>query len=51
VSIWKHGIQFIIDELLSSDWEEDLPVPLTESEDEDCVECYNWSYGDYKTLN
>ncbi|KIO18591.1 hypothetical protein M407DRAFT_246439 [Tulasnella calospora MUT 4182] len=42
-----HRIGVVIDQLLSKDWEEGLPVPKAEPED-DCVECYSWEYGKFK---
>jgi len=42
-----HRIGVVIDQLLSKDWEEDLPVPVAAPED-DCVECYSWEYGKFK---
>ncbi|KAJ7500533.1 Alpha/Beta hydrolase protein, partial [Mycena galericulata] len=41
----KHGIQFIIDNLLNEDWDpengEEVPAP---DEETDCVDCVNWQY-------
>ncbi|KAG9002703.1 putative lipase atg15 [Tulasnella sp. JGI-2019a] len=45
--IRTHRIGVIIDQLLAKDWEEGLPVPKAEPED-DCVDCFSWEYGDFK---
>ncbi|KAG8933740.1 putative lipase atg15 [Tulasnella sp. 419] len=41
-----HRIQVVIDYVLSSDWEENQPVPRAVVED-NCVECGTWEYGKY----
>lgn len=41
-----HGIKTVID-LLSGDWKEGMPLPDLTDEAEDCVDCYNWEYGDF----
>lgn len=51
VAIRSHGIKFIIEELLNDDWEDvengGRSVPVGE-EEVDCVDCYDWEYGDFK---
>ncbi|KAG5650171.1 hypothetical protein H0H81_000456 [Sphagnurus paluster] len=49
VSVSSHGIKFIIEKVLSEDWdpENGLEVPVAAPED-DCVDCYSWEYGDFK---
>ncbi|KIM87308.1 hypothetical protein PILCRDRAFT_271668 [Piloderma croceum F 1598] len=48
-----HGIRMVIDQLLSQDWEpgkdgaEGHQVPEF-VEENDCVDCFNWEYGDFK---
>ncbi|KAG8853365.1 putative lipase atg15 [Tulasnella sp. 330] len=49
VDIRTHRIGVIIDQLLAEDWEEGVPVPKAEPED-DCIDCYSWEYGDFKNV-
>ncbi|KAJ7613852.1 Alpha/Beta hydrolase protein [Mycena polygramma] len=44
-----HSIQYLIDKLLNEDWDPatGLEVPLVD-EETDCVECFNWQFGDFK---
>ncbi|KAJ7664096.1 Alpha/Beta hydrolase protein [Mycena rosella] len=43
-----HGIQFIIEKVLNEDWEgEGGEVPEVDVQ-VDCVDCFNWQYGDFK---
>ncbi|EGN97866.1 hypothetical protein SERLA73DRAFT_182624 [Serpula lacrymans var. lacrymans S7.3] len=58
VDIRTHGIKVVIERLLSEDWEptgddksngksgQNRTVPLLE-EEKDCVDCFNWEYGNY----
>ncbi|KAJ7257195.1 Alpha/Beta hydrolase protein [Mycena haematopus] len=45
----QHGIQFIIDKLLNEDWDAEggVEVPPVDMQT-DCVDCFNWQYGDFK---
>ncbi|KAJ7613843.1 Alpha/Beta hydrolase protein [Mycena polygramma] len=45
----QHGIQFIVEKLLNEDWDADagIEVPAVD-EQTDCVDCFNWQYGDFK---
>ncbi|KAJ7290332.1 Alpha/Beta hydrolase protein [Mycena rebaudengoi] len=47
----QHGIQFVIDKVLNEDWdpENGLEVPAVD-EQTDCVDCFNWQYGDFKNV-
>ncbi|KAJ6566874.1 Alpha/Beta hydrolase protein [Mycena capillaripes] len=44
-----HSIQYIIDNLLNDDWDPEagLEVPPVD-EQTDCVECFNWQFGNFK---
>ncbi|PCH38521.1 alpha/beta-hydrolase [Wolfiporia cocos MD-104 SS10] len=50
-----HGIKVIIDKLLSADWESTEEggrgVPEPVYEDEDCVDCFNWEFGDFRNVS
>jgi len=44
-----HGIKVVIEKFLSDDWEdgsEGQPVPAI-IEEEDCVDCFDWEYGNF----
>ncbi|KAJ7142473.1 alpha/beta-hydrolase [Mycena epipterygia] len=45
----KHGVQFILDNLLNADWdpENGFEVPAVD-EQTDCVDCFSWQFGDFK---
>jgi len=51
--IRTHGIRVIVEKLLADDWNtlighnETKEVPDFDNDD-DCVDCYNWEFGDYK---
>jgi len=49
VSVKKHTIKELISHVLESDqeWEEGRDVPLAIEED-DCIDCYKWEFGDFK---
>ncbi|KAK7691229.1 hypothetical protein QCA50_006332 [Cerrena zonata] len=54
VHIGNHGIAVVIDHLLSKEWAHDnveggenRTVPAL-TEEEGCVDCYNWEYGDFE---
>ncbi|KAJ7114155.1 Alpha/Beta hydrolase protein [Mycena crocata] len=45
----QHGIQFIVEKLLDKDWDEENGVQVPEVDvQSDCVDCFNWQYGDFK---
>ncbi|KAL5490647.1 ATG15_1 [Sanghuangporus weigelae] len=54
VDIRTHAIKRVVEEVLSEDWEptadgnpgRSVPEPGYE---EDCVDCFNWEFGDFKT--
>jgi putative lipase involved disintegration of autophagic bodies len=46
VGISRHSIKVIVEELLHEDWDEDSAVPPISTE-ADCVDCFNWTFGDY----
>ncbi|KAF7981075.1 hypothetical protein HWV62_35560 [Athelia sp. TMB] len=48
VRIGTHAITLVVEKLLSEDWAEGKEVPDVSTED-DCVDCFNWEYGDYKS--
>jgi putative lipase involved disintegration of autophagic bodies len=48
VDIRTHGIRVIVEKLLGEDWNEDAEVPPLIDEDEECVDCYNWEFGDFE---
>ncbi|KAJ7347021.1 Alpha/Beta hydrolase protein [Mycena albidolilacea] len=45
----SHSIQFLIDNLFHEDWdvEAGMEVPPVD-EETDCIECYNWQFGNFK---
>ncbi|KLO19678.1 alpha/beta-hydrolase [Schizopora paradoxa] len=43
VGVMMHGIEKVIDNVLSLDWE----VPSAE-EEKDCVDCFDWEFGSFK---
>ncbi|KAJ7612285.1 alpha beta-hydrolase [Roridomyces roridus] len=45
----QHGIQFIVEKVLNEDWdpENGREVPEVDVQ-EDCIDCFNWQYGDFK---
>ncbi|KAJ7778596.1 Alpha/Beta hydrolase protein [Mycena maculata] len=46
----QHGILFIIEKLLNEHWDPEAGLEVPEVDlDEDCVDCYNWQYGDFKS--
>jgi len=49
VDVRKHVIKDVITQVLGVelDWEEGRQVPLAR-EEEDCVDCYKWEFGDFK---
>ncbi|TDL18888.1 alpha/beta-hydrolase [Rickenella mellea] len=52
VDIRNHGIKVLIDKVLTEDWEPgNATTPRRQvppaKEEEDCVDCYNWEFGDY----
>ncbi|KZP13845.1 alpha/beta-hydrolase [Athelia psychrophila] len=47
VRIGSHAITVVVEKLLAEDWAEGKEVPDLTTED-DCVDCFNWEYGDYK---
>jgi lipase ATG15 len=53
VDVRTHGIVNVIEQVLSKPWEPSVElgreVPEAVPEDEDCVECYNWEFGDFRT--
>ncbi|KAF9463423.1 Alpha/Beta hydrolase protein [Collybia nuda] len=51
VDIRTHPIKVVIEKILNEDWdpENGVEVPAAE-EEKDCVDCFNWEYGDYKNL-
>ncbi|TFK45946.1 alpha/beta-hydrolase [Heliocybe sulcata] len=50
VDIRTHGIRVIVERLLAEDWEEGREVPEL-TDEEDCIDCYNWEFGDYKNAS
>lgn len=50
VGVSSHLIVTVIDKILSQPWDaaeavgREVPMAVAE---EDCVECYNWEFGDY----
>ncbi|KAL6308615.1 Alpha/Beta hydrolase protein [Sparassis latifolia] len=62
VDVRTHGIKVVIDRLLSSDWDSDddkqpkdgrgkrRNVPELVDE-HDCVDCFNWEFGDYRNIS
>ncbi|KZT70378.1 alpha/beta-hydrolase [Daedalea quercina L-15889] len=59
VDVRTHGIRVIVEKLLASDWDggdgddkngthKDVPDFYDE---EDCVDCYSWEYGDYRNAS
>jgi len=50
VNVQKHTIKELITNVLADDreWEEGRHVPLAVDEDEDCIDCYKWEFGDFK---
>ncbi|KAF7358934.1 putative lipase ATG15 [Mycena sanguinolenta] len=44
-----HSMKFLLDNLFNEDWDAEagVEVPAVDVE-EDCVECYNWEFGDFK---
>jgi len=54
VDIRTHGIKVIVERLLSADWNDDgektRAVPDL-IEEEDCVDCFNWEFGDFRNAS
>ncbi|KAJ7339303.1 Alpha/Beta hydrolase protein [Mycena albidolilacea] len=49
VDVRQHGIQFILDKLLNEDWDTETGVEVPDVDVQtDCVDCFNWQYGDFK---
>lgn len=50
VDVRKHIIREVIMNILELDreWEEGRDVPLAVEEDEDCVDCWKWEFGDFE---
>jgi len=50
VDVRKHTIREVITEVigLEREWEGDREVPESRPEDEDCIDCYKWEFGDFK---
>ncbi|KAF9810174.1 hypothetical protein IEO21_07105 [Rhodonia placenta] len=50
-----HGIHVIVDRLLAEDWDnEDSGINMTIPgfyEEEDCVDCHNWEFGDFRNAS
>ncbi|KAI5124566.1 hypothetical protein M0805_003086 [Coniferiporia weirii] len=48
--VFKHTIREVITKVLADEreWEPGRQVPLAQDEDEDCLDCYKWEFGDFK---
>ncbi|KIL68456.1 hypothetical protein M378DRAFT_158256 [Amanita muscaria Koide BX008] len=51
VDIRTHPIKTVIERLLTQDWdpENNRGVPTAQEED-NCLDCYNWEFGEYKNI-
>lgn len=51
VNVANHAIKVVIENLLHDDWDKEngLEVPIV-GDEEDCVDCFNWEFGDYKNI-
>ncbi|THH07288.1 hypothetical protein EW145_g3473 [Phellinidium pouzarii] len=49
--VFKHTIKEVISTVLADEreWEPGRQVPLARDEDEDCIDCYKWEFGDLQT--
>ncbi|KAK7036135.1 putative lipase ATG15 [Favolaschia claudopus] len=44
-----HSVQYLIDNLFNEDWNPETGEEVPKVDEEtDCVECYNWEFGDFK---
>ncbi|EKM56114.1 uncharacterized protein PHACADRAFT_145221 [Phanerochaete carnosa HHB-10118-sp] len=52
VDIRTHGIAVIVEKLLAADWEDAEQGGVPDYyEEEDCVDCFNWEYGNFKNTS